>query len=132
MVFAVAVLAAPSGTQAEGAAHRVDGTSLTEIIYALGAEKLLVGVDLDQSLSERSARPATRSATCALSAEGVLALKPTLILAPPRQPVLSRRSTSCAALASRCWFPDRYDYDSVVAKIAAIGKITGKLARLRP
>ena len=128
MVFAVAVLAAPHA-QAEKAPRIVSiGTSLTEIIYALGAEKLLVGVD-STSLYPSEARDLPQVGYMrALSAEGVLALKPTLILATtaagPVTTLDQLRSTGIEVLV----LPDRYDYDSVVAKIAAIGKITGKTA----
>lgn len=128
MASAVAVLAAPRA-HAEKAPRIVSiGSSLTEIIYALGAEKLLVGVD-STSLYPREARDLPQVGYMrALSAEGVLALKPTLILATtaagPATTLDQLRSTGIEVLV----LPDRYDYDSVIAKIAAIGKVTGKSA----
>lgn len=104
------------------------GSSLTEIIYALGAETLLVGVD-STSLYPREARDLPQVGYMrALSAEGVLALKPTLILATtaagPVTTLDQLRSTGIEVMV----LPDRYDYDSVIAKIAAIGKVTGRAA----
>lgn len=128
MASAVTVLAAPRA-HAEKAPRIVSiGSSLTEIIYALGAEKLLAGVD-STSLYPREARDLPQVGYMrALSAEGVLTLKPTLILATtaagPATTLDQLRSTGIEVLV----LPDRYDYDSVIAKIAAIGKVTGKSA----
>lgn len=104
------------------------GSSITEIIYALGAENLLVGVDTT-SLYPAAARALPQIGYMrALSAEGVLALKPTLIIAttaagPPA--VLDQlRATGIEIMV----LPDHYDYDSVVTKIAAVGKAVGKVA----
>ena len=62
----------------------------------------------------------------ALSAEGVLSLKPTLVIATtaagPATTLDQLRATGVEVLV----LPDHYDYDSVVAKIAAVGKLTGK------
>lgn len=128
MASGVAVLSAPQA-HAEKAPRIVSiGSSLTEIIYALGAEKLLVGVD-STSLYPREARDLPQVGYMrALSAEGVLALKPTLILATtasgPATTLDQLRSTGIEVLV----LPDRYDYNSVIAKIAAIGKVIGKSA----
>ena len=65
----------------------------------------------------------------ALSAEGVLSLKPTLIIATTAAGPADARSTSCKATGIEVMIlPDQYDYDSVVTKIAAVGKVTGKVA----
>lgn len=104
------------------------GSSITEIIYALGAENLLIGVDTT-SMYPAAARALPQIGYMrALSAEGVLALKPTLIIAttaagPPA--VLDQlRATGIEIMI----LPDHYDYDSVVTKIAAVGKAVGKVA----
>ena len=125
---AAATFAAPSA-RAEKMPRIVSiGSSLTEIIYALGAESLLVGVDTT-SLFPAEARALPQVGYMrALSAEGVLSLKPSLILATtaagPATTLEQLRSTGIEVLV----LPDRYDYDSVVAKIAAVGKVTGKSA----
>jgi len=104
------------------------GSSLTEIVYALGAENLLAGVD-STSLFPAAARALPQVGYMrALSAEGVLALKPTLIMATtaagPAATLDQLRSTGIEVLV----LPDHYDYDSVIGKIAAVGKVTGKTA----
>ncbi len=104
------------------------GSSVTEIIYALGAEDMLVGVDTTSMYP-----PAARSLPQvgymrALSAEGVLSLKPTLIVATtaagPAGTLDQLKTTGIDVMV----LPDLYDYDSVVEKIAAIGKVTGKIS----
>ena len=104
------------------------GSSLTEIIYALGGEDLLVGVD-STSLYPDAARSLPQVGYMrALSAEGVLALKPTLVLATsaagPRTALDQLASTGIEVMI----LPDHYDYDSVAGKIAAVGKVIGKEA----
>jgi iron complex transport system substrate-binding protein len=104
------------------------GSALTEIVYALGAEKMLVGVDTT-SLYPTAARALPQVGYMrALSAEGVLSLKPTLVLATtaagPATTLDQLKATGIEVLV----LPDRYDYESVVAKI---GKLTGKTEEAR-
>jgi len=125
---AAAIFAVPAA-RAQKAPRVVSiGSSLTEILYALGAQDRLVGVDTT-SLYPAEARALPQVGYMrALSAEGVLSLKPTLILATtaagPATTLDQLRSTGIEVLV----LPDRYDYDSVTAKIAAVGKVTGKSA----
>lgn len=129
----VAALAASLPAHAQGAhpatARVVSvGSSVTEIIYALGAEKLLVGVDTT-SLYPDAARALPQVGYMrALSAEGVLSLKPSLVIATtaagPATTLDQLRATGIEVLV----LPDAYDYDSVVEKIDAIGKRVGKTA----
>jgi iron complex transport system substrate-binding protein len=104
------------------------GSALTEIIYALGAEKMLVGVDTT-SLYPAAARSLPQVGYMrALSAEGVLSLKPNLVLATtaagPATTLDQLKATGIEVLV----LPDHYDYESVVAKIELVGKLTGKTA----
>ena len=104
------------------------GSALTEIVYALGAEKMLVGVDTT-SLYPAEARSLPQVGYMrALSAEGVLALKPTLVIATtaagPSTTLDQLKATGIEVLV----LPDHYDYESVVAKIELVGKLTGKTA----
>ena len=104
------------------------GSSITEIIYALGAEKLLVGVDTTSLYPEVARSLPQVGYIRALSAEGVLSLKPTLIIATtaagPASVLDQLKATGIEVMV----LPDHYDYDSVVTKIAAVGKVTGKVA----
>ena len=104
------------------------GSSITEIVYALGAEKLLVGVDTTSMYPEAARKLPQVGYMRALSAEGVLSLKPTLIVATtaagPSGALDQLKATGIEVMI----LPDLYDYDSVITKIAAIGKVTGKVA----
>ncbi len=104
------------------------GSSITEIVYALGAEKLLVGVDTTSLYPEAARALPQVGYMRALSAEGVLSLKPTLIIATtaagPAGALEQLKATGIEVMI----LPDLYDYDSVVAKIAAVGRATGKVA----
>ncbi|MGQ3300541.1 heme/hemin ABC transporter substrate-binding protein [Reyranella sp.] len=104
------------------------GSSITEIVYALGAEKLLVGVDTTSLYPEAARKLPQVGYMRALSAEGVLSLKPTLIIATtaagPAGALDQLKATGIEVMI----LPDKYDYDSVITKIAAIGAVTGKVA----
>lgn len=104
------------------------GSSITEIIYELGAEKLLVGVDTTSLYPEAARKLPQVGYMRALSAEGVLSLKPTLIIATTAAGPAGALDQLKATGIEIMILPDKYDYDSVVTKIAAIGKVTGKAA----
>ena len=104
------------------------GSSITEIIYDLGAEKLLVGVDTTSLYPEAARKLPQVGYMRALSAEGVLSLKPTLIIATTAAGPAGALDQLKATGIEIMILPDKYDYDSVVSKIAAIGKVTGKVA----
>jgi iron complex transport system substrate-binding protein len=104
------------------------GSSVTEIIYALGAETLLVGVDTTSLYPEAARRLPQVGYMRALSAEGVLSLKPTLVIATtaagPAAALDQLRATGIEVMV----LPDRYTYESVIAKIEAIGRATDRVA----
>ncbi len=102
------------------------GSALTEIVYALGAEALLAGVDTTSQHPAAAQTLPQVGYMRALSAEGVLSLKPTLVIATtaagPATALDQLRATGVEVLV----LPDRYDYESVIAKISAVGRVTGK------
>ena len=102
------------------------GSALTEIVYALGAEGLLVGVDTTSQYPAAAQALPQVGYMRALSAEGVLSLKPTLVIATtaagPATTLDQLRATGVEVIV----LPDLYDYDSVIAKIASVGRVTGK------
>jgi iron complex transport system substrate-binding protein len=123
-----ALVASPVSAQQKSPRIISVGSSLTEIFYALGAEKLLAGVDTT-SLYPPQARALPQVGYMrALSAEGVLSLKPTLIMATTGAGPASTLDQLKATGIEVVILPDRYDYDSVVQKIEAIGKATGRVA----
>lgn len=102
------------------------GSSVTEIIYALGAQDLLVGVDTT-SLYPPAARSLPQVGYMrALSAEGVLSLRPTTVIATtaagPKEVLDQLRSTGVEIVV----LPDHYDYDSVMLKVEETGRLTGR------
>lgn len=122
---AAAAASLPAGAQVPPRIVSV-GSALTEIVYALGAEGLLVGVDTT-SMYPTAARALPQVGYMrALAAEGVLSLKPTLVIATtaagPATTLDQLRATGVKVLV----LPDHYDYDSVIAKITAVGQVTGK------
>jgi iron complex transport system substrate-binding protein len=104
------------------------GSALTEVFYALGAESLLVGVDTTSLYPPQAKSLPQVGYMRALSAEGVLSLKPTLIMATTGAGPASTLDQLKATGIEVVILPDRYDYDSVIKKIEAVGKATGKVA----
>jgi iron complex transport system substrate-binding protein len=104
------------------------GSAITEIVYALGAEKLLAGVDTTSLYPEAARRLPQVGYMRALSAEGVLSLKPTLVIATtaagPATTLDQLKATGIEVLV----LPDHYDYESVVTKIETVGRVTGHVA----
>ena len=126
MALGLVAAALPARAQAQRVVSI--GSALTEIIYALGAEKMLVGVDTT-SLYPAAARSLPQVGYMrALSAEGVLSLRPSLVLATtaagPSTTLDQLKATGIEVLI----LPDHFDYESVVAKIELVGKLTGKTA----
>lgn len=123
-------------TRAQGApapARRIVsvGGALTEIVYALGAEAELVGVDTTSLHPAAAQRLPSVGYARALSAEGVLSLRPSLLLhgadaGPPA--VLAQLAAARLAI-------ERLDLDhrmeGLLAAVQRIGALTGREAEGR-
>lgn len=102
------------------------GGVVTEVLYALGLQDRIVGVDTTsqwppEALKEKKSVGYVR----ALSAEGVLSLKPSQIIAvegagPPDALALLKESGTPITM-----IPEALSPEAVVGKIAAIGKAAG-------
>jgi len=107
------------------------GSAITEIVYALGAERQLAGVDTTSLYPEAARALPQVGYMRALSAEGVLSLKPNLVIATtaagPAAALEQLRATGIEVVV----LPDHYDYESVVAKIEAVGRLTGRERQAR-
>ncbi len=104
----------------------VAGSGLTEIVYALGAGDRLVGVDTTSLFPARASVLPQIGYLRALSAEGILSLRPNLMLAteeagPPT--VLEQlRGAGLEVLRAR----EGFEFEAVAARIALVGSALGK------
>ncbi|ASJ76885.1 heme/hemin ABC transporter substrate-binding protein [Granulosicoccus antarcticus] len=101
--------------------------SLTEIIYALNLEERLVGVDTTSQWPVEALEIAQVGYQRALSAEGILALAPDVVLltadaGPPE--VLQQLQDSGLRMES---FPRDYSLEGVYARIEGVGNLLGKM-----
>lgn len=126
-------LAGPDAVIARSAARAPErivaaGGAITEILYALGLQDRLVGVDsTSQFPAEALKEKANIGYVRALSAEGVLSLQPSLVLAingagPPDAVTLIREAGARLAM-----IPDEPSAAGIVAKIEAVGAAVGAL-----
>jgi iron complex transport system substrate-binding protein len=106
------------------------GTATTETIYALGAGARLVGVD-DSSAEylPQAARLARVGARTTLSAEGILSLKPSLVItnadAGPTQVVEQLRGANVTVLT----LPANFTIATVLQKVRTIARALGLESR---
>ncbi|MCZ8133377.1 MAG: ABC transporter substrate-binding protein [Steroidobacteraceae bacterium] len=113
-----------SGALARTATPRVIsvGGSLTEIVYALGAGEQLVGVDTTSAYPEAATRLPKVGYLRSLSAEGLLSLRPTLLIAAAQAgpPVALRQVESAGTPLVRG--DEEYSYAAVRRNVATIGR----------
>jgi iron complex transport system substrate-binding protein len=106
------------------------GTAVTETIYALGAGARVVGVDnASAEYIKESAKLPKVGARNALSAEGLLSLKPTLVVmsadAGPVQVVEQLKNSGVTVLT----LPASYNVESVKNKITTLAQVFNMEAR---
>lgn len=107
------------------------GGALTEIVYALGAGALLVGTDTTSLYPEAARATPKVGYARALSAEGVLALRPTVLIAgaeagPPT--VLAQLQAAGVRLVRG---DERHSIDGLLHNVLAIGDALGRGERAR-
>ncbi|MEY8829810.1 hemin ABC transporter substrate-binding protein [Sedimentitalea sp. XS_ASV28] len=125
-LWAAALLAFVSGAVQAGDGNVVSaGGSITEIVYALGEQDRLIARDTTSTFPEEAQKLPNVGYVRALSPEGVLALRPGLILAeadagPPETLDLLRDSGVPLVL-----IPDVPTTDGITAKIRAVGDALG-------
>lgn len=133
MLMALGLLASgPAGAQTPASEVRLvaAGGAITETLYALGLRDRIVGVDATslhppEALKEKANIGYVR----ALSAEGVLSLRPTLVLSIPSAgppDVLKLIREAGVPLAE---LPDEPTPAGVVARIERLGELTGTVAQ---
>ncbi len=102
------------------------GGTVTEILYALGVEDRIVGVDLTSTYPARAGEKASVGYMRALSAEGVLSLAPSVVVAiddaGPQEAidVLERASVPFVLV------PKAHDWPSVAATIRFVVEAVGE------
>jgi iron complex transport system substrate-binding protein len=106
------------------------GGAVTEILYGLGMEKSIVGIDTTSLYPPRAAaeKPSVGYMR-QLSAEGVLGLRPTVILAIDGAGPKETISVLQAAKVPLVIVPDRFSGQGIVDKIHVIAKVTGSDSR---
>lgn len=105
------------------------GGAVTEIVYALGAGLQLVGVDTSSTYPEGAMQLPQVGYQRALSAEGVLSLRPSLILATAEAGPPAALSQVRAAGVTVLAVPSVYTVDGVRTKIRLITTALGREAQ---
>jgi iron complex transport system substrate-binding protein len=102
----------------------------TEIVYALGAEKQLVGTDTTSLFPAAAHCKRPRSATCAqLSAEGLLSLKPDAVIGTTEAgPGVVMDQIRSAGVKVELVEAD-HSWAEVQRKVAAVGRATSRVAQ---
>jgi iron complex transport system substrate-binding protein len=108
------------------------GGAVTEILFGLGMEKNIVGIDTTSLYPPRAAsEKASVGYMRQLSAEGVLGLRPTLIVmidgAGPKETLSVLQSAGIPLVA----VPDVFSGEGIASKIDVIAKAVGRDARAR-
>lgn len=102
------------------------GAAITETVFALGAGELLVGIDTTSVYPAATASLPKVGYLRALAAEGVLSLRPDLLLASadagPPVVLEQLRATGLAVVI----VPESHDGAGVVAKIRQVGSAIGR------
>lgn len=102
------------------------GGALTEIVFALGAQSCLVGVD-STSVFPRDARQLPQVGYArTLSAEGVLALAPThLVVTEEAGPLSVLRQVSSVGVSVQM-MDSGYRFEGLIDRIARVGRLVGR------
>lgn len=129
LVFGLSMMATSASASSEGnplAQRAVSiGGTITEILYALGAEERIIAVDSTSSFPSEAASKPDVGYMRALSAEGILAQKPDLIIAedgsgpPPVLDILNASEIPMVIIAT----PARGD--AIGQKIRDVGAAVG-------
>lgn len=130
-LFCVAAALAATGAQAADTSRIVSvGGAVTEILYALGADKNIVAVDTTSLYPPRAqTEKASVGYMRALSAEGVLGLRPSLIIATEGSGPRETMSVLEAAKVPLIVVPDHHNSDGIIEKIQIIAKAVNAEAR---
>jgi iron complex transport system substrate-binding protein len=128
----VSAALALSGSAAAGDASRIVsiGGAVTEILYALGADKNIVGVDSTSVYPQRALTEKPNVGYMRqLSAEGVLGLRPSLILASegsgPRETIAVLKAAQVPIIV----VPDVFSGEGIIEKVRVVANAVGATER---
>lgn len=141
LAISAGALALPGGAQAQGggvskaaagtgAARRLVtvGGAVTEVVYALGAENMLVATDTTSLYPEAATRTPKVGYLRQLSAEGLLSLRPDAVVGSGEAgPAIVLEQLRAAGVRVDV-VPATHNMAEVLAKVHAVGQATGKLA----
>ena len=101
----------------------VAGGSITEIVYLLGYEDRLVGVDLTSNFPQSATELPSVGYVRNLSVEGLLSLQPTLILGEDDMgpPAVLQQLENAGVRTKR--IPEHHDANGVLAKIECVASL---------
>jgi len=118
-----AVAAAACEPAADTSRMAVAGGSVTEILYALGAQDRIVAVDRTSNHPAEALALPSLGYVRSLSVEGVLSLQPTLVLGEndmgPSEVVERLQSLGVAVVA----VPESHDLAGIVGKVRCVGRV---------
>lgn len=101
------------------------GSAITETIYALGAEHLLVGVDTTSLYPAAATKLPQVGYARTLAAEGILALAPTLLLTTEEAgPPATLRQVMQAGIRT-VTFNSGHRFEGIVERTTALGELLG-------
>jgi iron complex transport system substrate-binding protein len=125
---AVLALLVSSVNAAEIQPHRIVsvGGAITEIIYALGSENRIVGVDSSSLWPQQAKSFPQIGYQRALSAEGILSLSPDLILATEDAGPLATLAQLKKVGVRLTVVPNKPTIDGILDKISAVAEAIGK------
>lgn len=120
----------PAWAQAPAAQRLVAvGGAITEVVYALGAEALLVGTDTTSLYPEAATRTPKVGYLRQLSAEGLLSLRPDAIVgAGDAGPATVLEQVKSAGVRVEL-VPADHSFEEVLRKVAVVGAVTGRQAQ---
>lgn len=125
-----AAIGTPAWAQAPAAQRLVAvGGAVTEVVYALRAEALLVGTDTTSLYPEAATRTPKVGYLRQLSAEGLLSLRPDAIVgAGDAGPATVLEQVKSARVRVEL-VPADHSFEEVLRKVAVVGAVTGRQAQ---
>lgn len=129
-ILAAAIIASPACAATDTSRIVSIGGAVTEILYALGHDKQIVGVDTTSLFPAKAIKEkANVGYMRQLSAEGVLGLNPSVMIAIAGAGPRETMNVLEAAKVPLVVIPDSYSEAGIVEKINLIGKVVGATGR---